>query len=107
VAADGRAADGPTAVRAARTAVAWVFAANGFAFAGWASRLPALRDAFGLSPARVGLVLLAACGDDGGNGGGGATGVDFTTAGCGSTTTAAGSRCPRLLRRVPVATGSR
>ena len=46
-------------MRAARTAVAWVFAANGFAFAGWASRLPALRDAFGLSPARVGLVLLA------------------------------------------------
>ena len=55
---DGQATAGPT-LRAARTAVAWVFAANGFAFAGWASRLPALRDAFGLSPARVGLVLLA------------------------------------------------
>ena len=41
----------PPAVRSARTAVAWVFAANGFAFASWASRLPALRDAFGLSPA--------------------------------------------------------
>jgi MFS family permease len=44
---------------AARRAVGWVFAANGFGFASWASRLPAVRDAAQLTPAQLGMVLLA------------------------------------------------
>ena len=36
-----------------------VFAANGMAFASWASRIPQVRDRLGLSPAGLGLVLLA------------------------------------------------
>ena len=42
----------------ARRAVGLVFIGNGFAFATWASRLPAIRDNLGLSPAQLGLVLL-------------------------------------------------
>ncbi|HLS73263.1 MAG TPA: MFS transporter [Actinomycetaceae bacterium] len=43
--------------RAAR-AVFWAFVLNGFLFANWVSRLPAVRDALGLTPAQMGLVLL-------------------------------------------------
>ncbi len=43
----------------ARNAVAAVFALNGFALANWISRIPAIRDELGLSPAQVGLLLLA------------------------------------------------
>ncbi|ACQ81423.1 major facilitator superfamily MFS_1 [Beutenbergia cavernae DSM 12333] len=39
-------------------AVFAVFALNGFLFAGWVSRLPAVRDLLGLSPAQIGLILL-------------------------------------------------
>lgn len=39
-------------------AVFAVFAINGFVFASWASRLPAIRDALTLTPAQMGLVLL-------------------------------------------------
>jgi fucose permease len=50
-------------VTAARTAVALVFAANGFGFASWVSRLPAIRDHLHLDPGQLGLVLLfASCG---------------------------------------------
>ena len=45
--------------RAARNAVALVFAANGFGFAAWASRIPAIRDEFGLGADRLGLLLTA------------------------------------------------
>ena len=38
----------------ARNAVAIAFAANGFAFANWAARIPAIRDEFSLSPGQVG-----------------------------------------------------
>lgn len=43
----------------ARTAVYVVFILNGFAFATWASRIPSVRDALGLLPQALGLVLLA------------------------------------------------
>jgi MFS family permease len=46
-------------VSTARNAVAVVFALNGFVFASWMSRLPAVRDELGLSPAGLGLLLLA------------------------------------------------
>lgn len=46
-------------VLTARNAVAVVFVLNGFVFASWMARLPAVRDALGLSPAELGLVLLA------------------------------------------------
>ncbi|MGE3836134.1 MAG: MFS transporter [Acidimicrobiia bacterium] len=46
------------AVIRARTAVAAVFVANGTLFASIFARTPALRDAFGLSPAGLGLLLL-------------------------------------------------
>ena len=46
----------------ARRAVAVVFIANGFSFATWAARLPAIRDALELSPGRLGLVLLSLSG---------------------------------------------
>ena len=39
-------------------AVAAVFTLNGFAFASWVSRIPSARDALGLEPGRLGLVLL-------------------------------------------------
>jgi MFS family permease len=52
--------DRPTGRRAAAAswAVFAIFAVNGFVFASWASRLPATRDALGLTPAQLGLVLL-------------------------------------------------
>ena len=40
-------------------AVYAVFILSGFAFASWASRIPQVRDALGLSPRALGLVLLA------------------------------------------------
>ncbi|MFI7649082.1 MFS transporter [Micromonospora sp. NPDC049460] len=49
----------PRAVLAARTGVAVVFALNGLAVATWFSRVPAVRDALGLSAGRLGLLLLA------------------------------------------------
>src|SRR5699024_3127268 len=49
----------PTTVgRQAATAVLAVFCLNGFLFANWVSRLPAVRDALGLRPGEMGLVLL-------------------------------------------------
>jgi predicted MFS family arabinose efflux permease len=42
----------------ARVAVAVAFVVNGFAFASWISRVPAARDALGLSSAGLGLLLL-------------------------------------------------
>ena len=50
----------PARIRRAAWAVVAVFVANGFMFANWASRVPTARDAFDLSPSRLGLVLLAA-----------------------------------------------
>ena len=47
------------AAEAARRAVAAVFTVNGFAFANWAARLPAVRSDLHLSPAGIGLILLA------------------------------------------------
>ncbi len=47
-------------VLAARTAVFATFFLNGFAFASWASRIPAARRALDLGPAQLGLLLLAA-----------------------------------------------
>jgi fucose permease len=44
----------------ATAAVYAVFILSGFAFASWASRIPQVRDALGLSPRALGLVLLAA-----------------------------------------------
>jgi fucose permease len=43
----------------ATAAVFAVFILSGFTFASWASRIPQLRDALGLSPRGLGLVLLA------------------------------------------------
>src|SRR5690349_21717996 len=43
---------------AAKRAVAVVFGVNGFLFASWVSRLPAVRDLLHLTPARLGLMLL-------------------------------------------------
>jgi MFS family permease len=43
----------------ARNAVLATFFVNGFAMATWASRIPAVRDALDLGPARLGLLLLA------------------------------------------------
>ncbi len=51
----------PTVERAVTTASAAVFAVfvlNGFNFASWAARLPAVRDALSLSAAQVGVLLL-------------------------------------------------
>ncbi len=45
-------------LRAASAAVFAVFALNGFNFSSWASRLPAVRDALGLSPEQMGALLL-------------------------------------------------
>ncbi len=47
-------------LRRSRAAVYAVFAANGFLFATWLSRLPAIRDDLELSPQRLGVILLAA-----------------------------------------------
>jgi len=46
-------------VRAASTATYAAFIGSGFAFAGWASRIPQVRDSLGLDPGALGLVLLA------------------------------------------------
>ncbi|WP_345154526.1 MFS transporter [Micromonospora maritima] len=48
----------PRPVLAARTGVAVVFALNGLAVASWFSRVPAVRETLGLSPGRLGLLLL-------------------------------------------------
>jgi MFS family permease len=45
-------------LEAAKRAVAVVFGASGFLLASWVSRLPAVRDQFGLSPARMGMMLF-------------------------------------------------
>lgn len=44
--------------RRAAFAVFWAFVLNGFLFANWVSRLPAVRDALELSPAQMGIILL-------------------------------------------------
>jgi MFS family permease len=49
-----------TQLRKATLAVYAVFIVNGFAFASWASRIPQFRDDLGVSPAQLGLILLAA-----------------------------------------------
>jgi len=49
----------PRAVLAARNGVAVVFALNGLAVGTWFSRVPAVREALGLSAGRLGLLLLA------------------------------------------------
>ncbi|WP_225850501.1 sugar MFS transporter [Streptomyces sp. HPF1205] len=49
----------PRGLRRATMATYIAFAGSGFAFAGWASRIPQVRDHLHLSPARLGLVLLA------------------------------------------------
>jgi fucose permease len=46
-------------LRRATLAVYVVFAASGFAFASWASRIPQVRDTLALTPRGLGLVLLA------------------------------------------------
>ncbi len=48
----------PRAARTASWAVFGVFAINGLVFASWMSRLPAIRDALGLTPGQIGLLLL-------------------------------------------------
>jgi fucose permease len=50
------------ATDAARRAVGLVFVVNGFAFASWAARLPAIRDDLDLTPGSLGLTLLAISG---------------------------------------------
>ncbi|MCL2455728.1 MAG: MFS transporter [Micrococcales bacterium] len=47
-------------VRRASVAVFVVFFANGWVFASWAARLPAVRDGLGLRPDQMGLLLLVA-----------------------------------------------
>jgi fucose permease len=46
--------------RQARNAVAVVFAAAGFAVASWASRIPQIRAALGVTPGVLGLILMCA-----------------------------------------------
>lgn len=46
-------------LRAARNAVAAVFAVNGFAIASWMSRIPEVRDALHITPGELGTLLLA------------------------------------------------
>src|SRR3954449_3233469 len=46
-------------VRPATRATYLAFMASGFAFASWAARIPQVRDRLELSPAQLGLVLLA------------------------------------------------
>jgi hypothetical protein len=48
----------PRAARRAGLAVFVIFALNGFVFASWASRLPAIRDSLGITPGQLGLLLL-------------------------------------------------
>jgi MFS family permease len=47
------------AVLNARNAVLTTFFLNGFAFATWASRIPAIRETLDLGPGRLGLLLLS------------------------------------------------
>ena len=49
----------PPDVRAATRATYIAFIGSGFALASWAARIPQVRDGLGLSPSRLGLVLLA------------------------------------------------
>jgi fucose permease len=51
--------DGRRALLRSRNAVAAVFALNGLAIANWISRVPAIRDELELTPAHVGVLLLA------------------------------------------------
>ncbi len=53
------AAPSAEAVRAGVRATYLAFGGSGFAFASWASRIPQVRDRLHLSPAELGLVLLA------------------------------------------------
>ncbi len=53
------AAPSADAVRAGVRATYLAFGGSGFAFASWASRIPQVRDRLHLSPAELGLVLLA------------------------------------------------
>lgn len=50
---------GNATVERAKVAVAAVFLVNGLSFASWAARVPAIRDTLGLTPGRVGLLLLS------------------------------------------------
>ena len=50
------------AAERAKVAVSVVFVVNGLAFASWVARVPAVRDTLGLTPGRVGLLLLAVSG---------------------------------------------
>ena len=52
------------AVQRAKVAVSVIFVVNGLAFASWAARVPAIRDTLGLTPGRVGLLLLAVSAGD-------------------------------------------
>jgi len=56
--ADVRPAPGPREIRLASAAVFTVFLLSGVNFASWAARLPAVRDALGLTPERMGVLLL-------------------------------------------------
>jgi predicted MFS family arabinose efflux permease len=49
-------------VRSASRATYIAFIGSGFALASWAARIPQVRDGLGLSPSRLGLVLLAIAG---------------------------------------------
>jgi hypothetical protein len=49
-------------VRAACRATYIAFAAAGFGFASWASRIPQVKIRLGLDPSQLGLVLLAIAG---------------------------------------------
>jgi MFS family permease len=50
----------PREVISARNAVLATFFINGFALASWAARIPAVRQALHLGPAKLGLILLSA-----------------------------------------------
>ncbi|HEY6745765.1 MAG TPA: MFS transporter [Mycobacteriales bacterium] len=52
-------APGNATVERAKVAVAAIFLINGLSFASWAARVPAIRDTLGLTPGRVGLLLLS------------------------------------------------
>jgi len=58
-ATDARRPPSPNQVRAATRATYAAFIGSGFAFASWASRIPQVRNQLELSPAELGLVLLA------------------------------------------------
>lgn len=53
------AAMSPARLESAKRGVAVVFGVNGFVFASWVARLPAIRDLLGMTPGRLGLLLLA------------------------------------------------